>query len=280
MKNFLAFAAVIISFAGTLSQCEDRGQYRLRETVEIKAGTLCLSDLLSQETPAAIQQASHAISFGRSPNPGSTRVLTGSEIRRRLARDPYLQSELLIPSFIAVTRPREDMSGEVLRRTVEGFLRTAGWPESQLPIEFTSHGAVPIDVSLQVVQAAWDDRQSALNFRLRCLVQKQCSAFLIQAPASAQQAIDWQEQLKHMNVGGVNYAGRVSTYAHLPAPVLAKGGDPALLSMQIDGVRISIRVICLQRGTLGQIIRVRDAQSHRVYRAEVVSPGLLRAVVD
>jgi phosphatidylserine/phosphatidylglycerophosphate/cardiolipin synthase-like enzyme len=281
MKTFLVVTAVIVFFAGPLSQGKDRAQYRLRETAAISTDILCLSDLLPEGTPQAIQQASQGISFGRTPNAGSTRVLTAAEIRRRLAKNPALQWELSIPSSVAITRLRKGISGEVLNRTVEEFLRSAGWPESQLPVEFTLHGeTAPAEASLQVVQVSWDDRQSAVNFHLRCRAQKQCANFLVQAPASARQAIDWQEQLKHTSASGVNYAAGISTYTHLHAPLLAKAGETALLSMQSDGVRISVRVVCLQRGTLGQVIRACDLQSHKVYRAEVVSQGVLRAIVD
>ena len=58
---------------------------------------------------------------------------------------------------------------------------------------------------------------------------------------------------------------------------LTQPGDSATLILENDGIRISLAVVCLQRGFLRQEIRVRDAAGQRVYRAEVVGAGLLRA---
>ena len=61
-------------------------------------------------------------------------------------------------------------------------------------------------------------------------------------------------------------------------PVLAKPGQPATVLVQGDGFRIFTTAVPLQRGRKGQRIRVRDLATRRVFMAEVLDRGYLRAV--
>jgi flagella basal body P-ring formation protein FlgA len=62
------------------------------------------------------------------------------------------------------------------------------------------------------------------------------------------------------------------------APILAEAGKPAMLRFDGRGLRIWMRVLCLERGALGQEIRVRDPENHRVFHAEVTGVAELRAI--
>ena len=64
------------------------------------------------------------------------------------------------------------------------------------------------------------------------------------------------------------------------AAILAKSGSPVSLIVAGEGFRITLPVICLQPGALGQRIRVRDPAGTRILIAEVVSAETLRAVPD
>jgi hypothetical protein len=131
------------------------------------------------------------------------------------------------------------------------------------------------------VELAWDSRLSGLDFQLRCRDRHACHSFLVQAHASPPEAFAWQDRLQHMNSSGLSHsAGAAANKSHVRAPLLAKAGETAILTMQSGSIRIRLQVVCLQRGALGQIIRARDMQSKKVYRGEVVSPRALRAVVD
>ena len=59
--------------------------------------------------------------------------------------------------------------------------------------------------------------------------------------------------------------------------MLAEKWKPATLVLDGGSVRISVRVICLQQGVLNQQIRVIEERSRRVFHAEVVGAGRLRA---
>lgn len=63
-----------------------------------------------------------------------------------------------------------------------------------------------------------------------------------------------------------------SPVARGSAPVLRQG-EKALLSFQKQGLRISVPVICLQAGALGQVIRTRIIGTNRTTTAHVIGPG-------
>jgi hypothetical protein len=54
-------------------------------------------------------------------------------------------------------------------------------------------------------------------------------------------------------------------------------GDPASLVQASAGVRLTRRVICLERGSIGDVIRIREAGGRTLLRAMVVRTGELEA---
>jgi flagella basal body P-ring formation protein FlgA len=50
-----------------------------------------------------------------------------------------------------------------------------------------------------------------------------------------------------------------------------------MLILNDVGMRISMQVICLDRGALSQQVRAIDAHSHRMFQARVIGAALLEA---
>jgi hypothetical protein len=50
-----------------------------------------------------------------------------------------------------------------------------------------------------------------------------------------------------------------------------------MLILKDVGMRISMQVICLDRGELSQQVRAVDAHSHRMFHARVIGTALLEA---
>jgi hypothetical protein len=78
---------------------------------------------------------------------------------------------------------------------------------------------------------------------------------------------------------GLNSPAAGQSTATTSGIVLAEKGKPATLILDDGSMRISVRVICLQPGVLNQRIRVFEAQSRRVFHAEVVGAGLLHSTL-
>jgi flagella basal body P-ring formation protein FlgA len=55
---------------------------------------------------------------------------------------------------------------------------------------------------------------------------------------------------------------------------------PASLVIERDAIRIHLRVLPLRKAALGEMVRVLDPASHRIFRAQVAGEGLLRIGAD
>jgi hypothetical protein len=64
-----------------------------------------------------------------------------------------------------------------------------------------------------------------------------------------------------------------------PKAPCIRGGDHATLLMETADMRITVGVIALQAGSVGQTIRVTGIDRKRVYRAEVVGPKLVKGAL-
>lgn len=57
---------------------------------------------------------------------------------------------------------------------------------------------------------------------------------------------------------------------------MVRSGDPAVLLLEGDHVRIHIPVVCVESGDRGARIRVRSAANRQIYTAEVVDVAVLK----
>jgi hypothetical protein len=62
-----------------------------------------------------------------------------------------------------------------------------------------------------------------------------------------------------------------------PAIILVTKGKPAKLAVETQTLRMTALVTPLASGAQGQVIRVRNLDTQRVFKAEVVGKGLLQA---
>ncbi|HXX24059.1 MAG TPA: flagella basal body P-ring formation protein FlgA [Terriglobia bacterium] len=71
--------------------------------------------------------------------------------------------------------------------------------------------------------------------------------------------------------------GEPTREATLPPVVLVAAGKPAKLVVETATLRLTVLVTPLESGVKGQLIRVRNLDTQRVLKAEVVGEGLLQA---
>jgi hypothetical protein len=250
----------------------------LREAVEVKRSQVWLADLLPADAPIAIEHAGAAIELCHAPQPGSPRVLGAAQITLKLAGLPEILRQLFIPSRIIVRYSGWPIAETTVRLAISRFLRQQGrqhdlpdaarleWPR---PLSATEEHPV-----LEVMGVDWDNRQQSLQVRLRCLKRVSCGTFLVHVFLPPPFGEEWRERL-----GAERDRNRSQGQAAPTATgaVLAERGKPATLILDDGGMRISIRVTCMQPGVLNQQIRVFDQQSRHVFQAEVVGAGLLHA---
>lgn len=255
----------------------------LPDTVQVVGEAIFLSDLLPPGAAPELREIAKTVDFGRSPLPGSLRALGRAEILRRLSRQRISLADMKIPEKIVVYRAAPSLDRETVRVAVAAFLRQREWQEAEMPtsamLEWSGTWAEPpAPASLQVDAADWDAAQQALQFRVRCADQSQRGSFLVRAiPTAALQEV-WRSRFSSPELSrpaSPRVASRQS--AASPEPALAQPGESAILLLERAGIRISMPVVCLERGVRQQQIRVREQQGHRVFRAEVVGVGRLRA---
>ncbi len=60
-----------------------------------------------------------------------------------------------------------------------------------------------------------------------------------------------------------------------PAPIVVRAGSPAILLLDGAHVHVSLGVICLDNGAVGQIVRATDRDRRQIFIARVAQSGVL-----
>jgi Chaperone for flagella basal body P-ring formation len=248
----------------------------LPETAEVSGGTIRLSDLLPPTAPLALRQASAAIELGRSPQPGSVRVLEAAQIAQALTKQPGLLRQLTIPDRIVIRRLGWTVQREAIREAIRRFLGDRSdhreLPERALqsPGDITAREENP---ALEVAGIVRDVRGRGLECRFRCVQRALCPSFVARLLDPEPLSLDRSEV--HSSTSSLTSWLPSPVAAKEAGPILAEAGKKAMLLLDDGKMSISLQVVCLERGRLLQNIRVLDASSHRVLQAEVVGPGKL-----
>ncbi|HEY1799383.1 MAG TPA: flagella basal body P-ring formation protein FlgA [Terriglobales bacterium] len=132
---------------------------------------------------------------------------------------------------------------------------------------------------LEVTSIRRDAFAHDLLIHLRCRRREACGSFLVLAsPASG------IREFPSRNFSGPVPTSELSATrpavlrrARHSAPVLVEPGKPAVLVLQGQGMRITLPVTCLERGSLDQQVSVRDPMTRKIVQAKVVGPGQLQS---
>jgi hypothetical protein len=251
---------------------------RLRTEIAVQHPVVWLSDLLPSEASLELRKASSSIAICRAPQPGSVRILEGDRIAHLLQQQPAVLPQLQIPARVSVRSSGWPIREEEVRDAIAKFLREQGWkndlPEDaslQWPEVFASSVEPP---RLQVAGISWDEPQHMVEARLRCSKRVSCGSFLVRVTLPLDFVSEWRESLMVRSVSGPAISSAAAA-----GPMLVERGKPATLIFCGGGLRISLPVNGMQGGALNQVVRVFDPASRRVFRAEVVGPGLLRSTL-
>ena len=156
--------------------------------------------------------------------------------------------------------------GAVVRKMVVDALRARGLQRDEMPTELNLE-LVPEHVSLRVEDVFWDSIRRVVQIRMACEQSAMCLPFLINARVSQANESAVRDKLSRGMAPAVGRSQRAKT--------LVQNGKPATLFVQNQGLRITTPVVCLQRGTEGQWVRVRIAKSKSIVLAQVVGAGLV-----
>jgi hypothetical protein len=250
---------------------------RLLERAGSAGEAVRLSDLLPDDAPPGLRAAAAGIELGAVPRLGSRRAFRGEQIAASLSSSPLLD-QISIPERVTVRHAGGLATKELVQSAIAGFLEERGWTETgsldlhqmQWPQETISPGPSP---NLEVAGVSWDASRGTVQFVLRCRRQERCGSFLVRVPVAPEMADAWRKKLGN----GISRVRGKLTAGGEGWPVLTRAGGRCRFSLENRAVRISMPVVCLQRGTLGQIIRVRDAANHQVFLGKIVGAGKVRS---
>ena len=243
-----------------------------------------LSDLLPGGAPETLRQLATAVELGRAPQPGSRRNYTGAEIRRQIEHQPGLLRQLLIPDRLTVGRAACALQRDAIANAVSSYLRSRGWPEDGMPTAATlrwpdSVRALRENPRLEVEGMNWNGVQQTIEIRVRCADRSECSNFLVETQGPKGLAAPGRSRATSASANPFAATQQpIGAISHATGAVLAQAGKPAMLILERGNMRISLPVLCLERGRLRQQVRARDRAGHRIYRAEVVGENLLHAI--
>ncbi|MGO8795947.1 MAG: hypothetical protein ACLQLC_14085 [Candidatus Sulfotelmatobacter sp.] len=264
-------SAVIVAASIPCAATPACTQIEVQAHVQAATGRLTLADLLSKGSCAELQRAAAQVSFGAVPRRGSSRVLDGSEVRRRFAdliRDNLSEAGAAaakIPERIVVERTGAMKDCAKIAQFIRSADSTSGivgstgrWQE----LNCAAARHIPEDAMLELTKKIWHATNRRWEFTLRCARPSDCVPFLVWA---------YGEDPSLMNLGAVPQAPEVSVRQAV------KPGQTASLTWDERGIRIVAPVTCLDGGGVGQWVRVRFKNGPGILRAEVLSDGSLRA---
>lgn len=288
---------------------------KLREKVEVGSDVIHLSDLLPEAAPAVLRSRAAGIVLGYSPQPGSLRVIRRAQLEHRLRDELDLLRALEIPKKISVVRAHRWLTREEIVRVIRSALERNGFSSAVSLADQDLRLAAPVmvtkdDPGLQVTQVEFDPVWRQVRFRLWASKERKSLPFFITgrlrsrvkvviavrelSPGEIAGESDFRVETRALTrvfrrppvtlpeiagkqVQRLIRAGEMVRAEMFSPPVLVEPGTPATVMAQDSRLRIYLAVMPLQAGVFGQIIRVRDLTTRRVFKAEVVDRDYLQA---
>jgi hypothetical protein len=253
------------------------GRVVVQANVEVNDGEFSLADVLAPGVCSELRRVVALVPMGRAPLPGSARVFTGEEVRARFENELPLKDETAsarwtfqVPDRITVRRFGARASCAEISGLIAGassFSLMDAVAGSFLPAQScgAAGGGILQDAAFAVAKTRWNPRQRIMEITARCLQPRDCTPFLV------------SERMDPSREALPEAAKRIRTG---PSPLtkitMVRPGQKMTLLWDQDGIQVLLRVICLDRGDLGETVRARVQPGDRVLRATVVSAETLR----
>ncbi|HEY6769644.1 MAG TPA: flagella basal body P-ring formation protein FlgA [Candidatus Sulfotelmatobacter sp.] len=244
----------------------------VKSDVQVEPGELTLASLLVDGACTEWREAAAQVSLGASPRAATPRVLEGSRISDLLANlvSPDIMSGTQVPQRIQVRQAGAVKScGDIARQ----LNRSEGLPDPTVKdLNCAALPAIASDEPLELMDNRWNEQLHRREFVLRCVRRQECVPFLLWTSVERSSSAKFVHRMpgsqrQHSLMAGTRSDG---------ASLLVKLGQTATLTWDRAGIRIVLRVTCLEAGSAGQMVRVRFKNVNRVIRAEVMSDGTLR----
>lgn len=285
-KNLLvitAIAAVLI--CGGAAHAARLPRIELLRAASVSGTQVLLSDLLPAGAPESLRTLAADISLGAAPLAGNSRVLERNAVERDAGASPGLLSEVSVPERMIVSRDERAITLYEVFTAIRLALKKSGVlsagslrPED---IFLESHILVlPGDAGLQVMRIDFDRGLRRARFLLWPSHDPQVLPFYVTARFTT--GLPLTPISSGLQIGRSARDSGVPEQANTGQrptmhDILVEQGEQATLSLQSTGVRIFVDVVSLEKGSLGQQIRVRLPDSTKILKARVDGRSSLEA---
>ena len=276
MPAKLHLAPLLLLMTALSATAASKSEIRSLSRVVVSGDAIKLSDLLPPSVSDEFRVAALNIDLGRSPQVGSRRVLTASEVLTRLQETPLAHENVVASETTTIERECIPFDRTQLKESISQFIEMAGLA-NQIELKNEnirlSRDLCASGQPFSVASARWDSRQQAFAVTLR--------------PAATSHATDTlatvvlpEESLK-VRLRSSSYEVRAhpktNSVKKTPPPVIMTGQRATLL-FERGPVHLSFPVVCLQSGKPQQIIRVKRIGGYSILSAEVIGAGEVRAL--
>jgi Chaperone for flagella basal body P-ring formation len=171
---------------------------------------------------------------------------------------------LLLAGIVTPVRAADNSRTPISRDWILGVLDASGINITPDQMEqLSSVTAAGPNPRLKVVSVEVLDGESD-KVRLQCEQPNTCLPFYV---------------LLHWGQPGSRQDGRTTQPALHPENMLVRSGKAAILVFEGDFLRMTLPVMCLQNGGLGQQVRVLNKETKKTYWARVTALGVVTSVL-
>lgn len=282
-------AALAFALAAGAS-AESHALVPLASRVRVATASVTLADLLPADAPIGIRSRAARIRLGAAPLPGSRRRLSRPAIESLL--DPKLAGELAVPASVVVERGSRELSRQQVLGAVRRALIRNGFANASVLTLADVRFEMPVRVTtshpgLRVLGMRIDPALRLAVFRLWTTGESDVRPFdVIVRPVGGLRP--WLESVTGeaapVNHAAVPRGAAVRTGSgrawrarkRRPKPLVLPWQTASLLLVS-GTMEIHTTAEPLERGYLGEVIRVRVHKTRQVFRAKVVAPDCLEA---
>ena len=277
------FAAALI--CGCSARAARLPRIELLRAASVSGTRVFLSDLLPVTAPESLRALAAEISLGAAPQPGNARVLERDAVERDARVRQEVLSEVSVPDRMIVSRDGRAVTASEVFTAIRMALKQNGVVSARplRPDDIVLESQImvrPGDAGLEVMRMDLDRGLQRARFLLWPSRDPQVLPFYVTARLEMP-----------LPLTPIPLAAQVIGYARESAisermqsrqgpakqDILVAQGEHATLTLQSAAVRIFVDVVSLEKGTLGQRIRVRLLDSEKVFTARVDGRSRLEA---
>jgi hypothetical protein len=277
---FMGAAMAAALFSGGAARAARIPRIELLREVSVAGARVLLSDLLPATASGSLRARAAEISMGAAPQPGNTRILERGAVERQASANQQVLSELTVPERIVVSRDSRLITLSEVCDAIRLALEQSGMPAADTlrPEDILLESEVlvgPGDSGLRVMHMDFDRGLRRVRFLLWPSHDPKVLPFFVTARLDGELPL-----APHRPATELGRMAKDTAPAGAPArpakqEILVAQGELARLTLRSDALRIFVDVVSLERGTLGQQIRVRMLDTGKIFHAQVDGRGHL-----